>query len=181
MSKVKIFIIAIAVLFAVVIIGILGFAAAQPDSFKLQRSLEIKAPSKNIYSLINDFHKWGSWSPWEKMEPAMIRTYNNVANGKGSVYEWEGKKVGKGRMEITGAAPFSKISINLDFIKPFEAHNKIEFTLDTKGDATIVTWAMFGPNSYMAKIMHLFINMDSMVGKDFESGLANLKNVSEKH
>jgi hypothetical protein len=111
----------------------------------------------------------------------MKRTLSGAANGKGAVYEWDGdNNVGKGRMEITDTSPLSRVTINLDFSKPFETHNIVEFKLDTKGDYTNVTWAMHGPSPYIAKVMHIVFDMDSMVGKDFETGLANLKAIAEK-
>ena len=110
----------------------------------------------------------------------MKRTYSGAAHGTGSVYEWEGNsKAGKGRMEITDSLPPSQVVIKLDFLKPFEAHNIVRFTLQPTGASTDVTWAMQGPSPYLAKIMHVFINMDRMVGRDFETGLANLKAVAE--
>lgn len=174
---IKIFAIVVVVLIA----ALLVFAATRSDSFRVLRAVSIKAPPEKIFSLINDFQKWGSWSPWEKMDPSMKRTYGGAANGKGSVYAWEGNnKVGKGRMEITGVSPPSKVVIKLDFEKPMEGHNIIDFTLEDKGDSTIVTWDMHGPHPYLAKVISIFISMDKMVGKDFETGLANLKAVAEK-
>ena len=112
----------------------------------------------------------------------MTRRLSGEASGKGAVYEWEGKgKAGGGRMEITNASPPSKVMIKLDFIKPFEGHNTAEFSFDAKGNrATEVTWAMFGPSPFMARLMGLFINLDRMIGKDFETGLANLKSATER-
>jgi hypothetical protein len=136
--------------------------------------------AQKVFALINDFNQWGAWSPWEKKDPAMKRTFGTATSGKGAVYAWEGnKEVGQGRMEIAESAPPSKVTITLDFFKPFEAHNTVEFTLEPKGDATIVTWAMQGDTPYFAKIIHVFIDMESMVGKDFEAGLANLMAVAE--
>jgi hypothetical protein len=171
----------IAIAVVVLLAALLGFAATRPNTFRVQRATSMKVPPEKIFALINDFHSWGSWSPWEKMDPAMKRTHSGAANGKEAVYEWEGnKKVGKGRMEITESSPLSKITIKLDFIKPFEGHNIAEFTLEAKGDSTNVTWAMYGPSPYIAKVMGLFCNMDKMIGKDFETGLANMKAVVEK-
>lgn len=111
----------------------------------------------------------------------MKRTYSGAANGKGAMYAWEGSgKAGIGRMEIAETSPASKITLNLDFVKPFEVHNIIDFTLEPTGDSTNVTWAMHGHSPYLAKVMHVFFDMDSMVGKDFETGLANLKALVEK-
>jgi hypothetical protein len=111
----------------------------------------------------------------------MKRTYSGAAKGKGAVYEWDGdKNVGKGRMEIVDTSPPSKVTLTLDMIKPFEGHNIVEFTLEPKGDSTNVTWAMNCQTPYIAKIVHVFFNMDKMVGNDFETGLANLKTIAEK-
>jgi hypothetical protein len=165
----------------VLLAAVLIFAATRPDTFRVQRATSIKAPPEKIFPLVNDIHNYGSWSPYEKLDPAMKRTYSGAADGKGAVYEWESNgRAGKGRMEITESIPPSKVTIKLDFIKPFEAHNIVDFTLEGKGDFTNVTWAMHGPNPYIAKVIHIFFSMDSMVGKDFETGLANLKTIAEK-
>ena len=174
---IKISLIAVVVLLA----AVLGLAASKPDTFRVERATNIKAPPEKVFTLISDFHNWGAWSPWEKMDPAMTRAHSGAASGKGAVYEWEGNsKVGKGRMEITDTAPPSKVTIKLDFLKPFEAHNTAEYTLEPKGDATRLTWAMYGPSPFLSKVMQVFVSMDSMVGKDFETGLANLKSIAEK-
>jgi uncharacterized protein YndB with AHSA1/START domain len=171
----------IAIVIVVLIAGVLILAATKPDTFRVQRAASIKAPPEKIFALINDFNRWGAWSPWEKKDPAMKRTFGATTTGKGAVYAWEGNKdVGQGRMEIAESVPPSKVALNLDFVKPFEAHNLVEFTLEPKGDATNVTWAMQGHTPYFAKIIHVFINMDKMVGKDFETGLANLKTAAEQ-
>jgi len=160
----------------VLVAAIFAYAATKPDTFHIERTASIKAPPEKIFALINDFHQWGAWSPYEKKDPEMQRTHSGPASGKGAVYEWDGDhNIGKGRMEITDASPPSKIVIKLDFMKPFEAHNIAEFTLEAKGDATNVTWAMYGRNSYIGKVMSIVFDMDEMVGKDFEIGLANLK------
>jgi uncharacterized protein YndB with AHSA1/START domain len=170
----------IAVTIVVAIAGLLLYAASKPDTFRVQRSVSIKAPPEKIFALIQDFHQWGAWSPWEKMDPELKRTYSGPASGKGAVYEWQGNsKVGQGRMEITDAQAPRKLAIKLDFLKPFEAHNTAVFTMVPKGNATEVTWTMDGPVPYPAKVMHVFFDMDSLVGKDFETGLANLKSIAE--
>jgi hypothetical protein len=175
----------IAIIVVVVILVLLGIlllvVASKPDAFRIERSASIKAPPEKVYPLINDFHNWGSWSPWEKLDPTMKKTHSGPANGLGAIYEWEGnKQVGKGRMEITEAVPPSRVTIKLDFFKPFEAHNTAEFTLAGQGDATNVTWAMLGKQPFMFKVMSLFMSMDKMIGKDFETGLANIKAIAEK-
>ncbi len=171
----------IAIVVVVLIAGVLLFAATKPDTFRVERSASIKAPPEKIFAILNDFKQWGAWSPWEKKDPAMKRNFGATTSGKGATYGWEGNKdVGTGSMTITESTPFSKLAINLDFLKPFEAHNVAEFTLTAQGDTTLVTWAMHGPANYMTKIIHVFMNMDKMVGPDFEAGLANLKAVAEK-
>jgi carbon monoxide dehydrogenase subunit G len=175
----------IAAALVVVVAGILIYAATRPDTFSVQRSASMKAPPEKIFALINDLRSWGAWSPYEKKDPAMKRTFSGPSSGKGAVYEWDGdKNVGKGRMEITEATPPTKVLIKLDFIKPFEGHNTAEFTMEPKGDNTVVTWAMYGPCPYVAKVMGvvmgLLMNMDEMIGNDFAAGLASLKATVEK-
>lgn len=170
----------IAIIIVVPLAALLVFAATKPDTFRVERATTIKAPPEKIFPLINDLHSWGAWSPYEKKDPAMKRTLSGAESGKGAVYEWEGnKEVGKGRMEIMDTSPPSKVTIKLDFVKPFEAHNIVDFTLEPKGDSTDVTWALHGPSPYISKVMGIFLNMDNMIGKDFETGLANLKTVAE--
>lgn len=177
----KTILLAIAGVLAVAVVGVLVAASTQPDVFRLQRSASIKAPPEKIFALINDFRSFGSWSPYEKLDPAMKRSYTGAAGGKGAIYAWESEgKAGIGRMEITESSPPSRIAINLDFTKPFEAHNIVEFTLEPRGADTIVTWAMRGPTPFLGKVMHVFVNFDRMVGTDFETGLANLKGLAEK-
>jgi uncharacterized protein YndB with AHSA1/START domain len=169
----------IAVVLAIAIVLIL--AATRPDTFSVQRATTIKAPPERIFPLINDFHQWASWSPYENKDPAMKRSFGGAASGRGAVYAWEGNKnVGSGRMEIMDASAPSKIVIKLDFFTPFEGHNTAEFTMLPQGDATNVTWLMHGPPPFMSKVMQVFINLDNMIGKDFEAGLANLKRLADK-
>jgi carbon monoxide dehydrogenase subunit G len=163
------------------VVAILLYAATKPDTFRVERQMSVKAPPEKIFPFINDFSRWGSWSPYEKKDPAMKRTFSGPAAGKGAVYEWAGdRNVGQGRMEIVESSPPSKVAIKLDFLKPFEAHNIAEFTLEPQGGSTNVTWAMRGPSPYAAKVMHVLFDMDRMVGPDFETGLANLKAISEQ-
>jgi len=174
-------IIGIAVLVVVVAVaGLLIYAATRPDDFRVERSIAVKAPPDKVMALVGDLRGWTAWSPYEKKDPAMKRAYAGPAAGKGAAYEWDGnKEVGRGRMEILEVTP-SKVVIKLDFITPFEAHNIAEFTARPQGDNTNVTWAMYGPSPFIAKVMQTVINMDRMVGKDFEAGLQNLKAVAEK-
>jgi uncharacterized protein YndB with AHSA1/START domain len=171
----------IAVVLAIVIAVVLILAAAKPNTFSVQRGAAMKAPPEKIFSLINDFHQWGNWSPWENRDPAMTRSFSGAQSGGGAAYAWEGNKnVGSGRMEILDASAPSKITIKLDFLKPFEAHNTAEFTMLPQGDVTNVTWVMHGPAPFMSKMMQVFMNIDKLIGKDFEIGLANLKGLTER-
>ena len=171
----------IIIVILVLIVAILIYAASKPDTFRIQRSILIKAPPEKIFAILNDLQHWRSWSPYEKKDPAMKRSFSGAAIGKGAVYEWEGNKdVGKGHMAITESSVPSRILIQLDFIAPFQAHNTAEFTLEPQSELTNVTWAMYGPSPFISKVMCLFINMDNMVGKDFEVGLDNLKAISEQ-
>ncbi len=171
----------ILIIIALLIAGVLAFAATKPDVFQVQRSASIKASPEKVFALISDFGQWGAWSPWEKKDPGMKRTFGATTAGKGATYAWDGNKdVGRGSMEITEAVPSSKIRLKLDFETPFEAHNIVTFTLDARDGATRITWLMEGPVPYFAKIIHVFFNMDRMVGGDFEAGLASLKALAEK-
>ena len=170
----------IGVVVVVAIAGILLYAATKPDSFRVQRVVLINAPSDKVFPLINDIKAWTAWSPYEKKDPAMKRTYGAVTAGKGATYAWEGnKEVGQGSMEIVESNP-QKIVIKLDFLKPFEAHNIGEFMLEPKGDSTSVTWATYGPSPYISKVVGTFMNIDDLIGRDFEKGLADLKAAAEK-
>jgi uncharacterized protein YndB with AHSA1/START domain len=171
----------IAVVLGLAIALVMILAATRPNTFRVQRATLVRAPAEKIFPLINDFHQWTSWSPYEHKDPTMKRTFGGAASGKGAVYAWGGNKnVGSGRMEILDASAPKKIVIKLDFFTPFEGHNTAEFTMLPQGDATNLTWLMHGPAPFMAKIMHVFMNIDRMVGSDFEIGLANLKRLTEK-
>ena len=166
-----------------VIAIVLILASTKPDTFSVQRAAAVRAPAERIFPLISNFHQWVNWSPWENKDPAMKRTYSGAESGKGAVYAWDGNKnVGSGRMEILDASSPSKIVIKLDFFKPFEGHNTAEFTIQPERDAatTNITWVMHGPAPFMSKVMQVVMNLDKMIGKDFEAGLANLKELTEK-
>ena len=170
----------ILIVIVVLIGGVLAYAAVRPDTLHVQRTISIKATPDKIVPHISDFHAWGAWSPYERKDAAMQRTYGGAPNGNGAVYEWNGNSnVGQGRMEIVNASP-SRVTIKLDFLRPFEGHNMAEFTLEPKGDVTNVTWSMDGTAAYPAKVIGIFINMDNMIGSDFEAGLANLKSIAER-
>jgi uncharacterized protein YndB with AHSA1/START domain len=171
----------IATVILLLVAGLLIYAATKPDNFRIERSSLINAPPEKIFPLINDFHRWEAWSPWEKIDPALKRTYAGADSGKGAVYEWSGNKdIGQGRMQITESSPSSRVLLDLNFIKPFEARNQVEFTLNKEGEGTRVTQAMFGPSPYISKLMTIFFSMEKMVGGKYEEGLANLKALAEK-
>jgi hypothetical protein len=166
---------------ALALLILLFLAAGKPDTFRVARSERMRADPGRIFANIDDFHNWQAWSPYEKLDANMSKTFSGSASGKGAVYEWNGNKdVGTGRMQILESSSPAKIVIKLDFLKPFEGHNTAEFTLTPQGDATEVTWAVFGPAGFMMKVMQIFVNMDHMMGKDFAAGLANLKALVER-
>jgi hypothetical protein len=169
----------VTILIVVLIALALILVGTRPNAFRLERSALIAAPPAKIVPLIDDFHAWGQWSPWEKIDPSMTRTFEGPERGVGAVYGWSGNgKAGSGRMEILESGP-SKVVIKLDFLKPFEAHNTAIFVLEPQGDATRVVWSMEGPQPFVAKLMSLVFNMEKMVGPDFEKGLADLKRAAE--
>ena len=172
---------AIALVVVAAIAGVLIYAATLPDTFRIERSATIGAPPEKVYAYLNDFHRWTAWSPWEKKDPAMQRTHSGAPAGKGAVYAWDGNsEVGQGRMEIVESTEPARVQIQLDFLKPFEAHNTADCALAPAAGGTQVTWAMHGPAPYLSKLMQVFVSMDRMVGPDFEAGLANLKRVAEQ-
>jgi hypothetical protein len=171
----------IAVVIAVGIAAVLVLAATKPDKFRVERALAVKAPAEAVYPLIADFHRWTNWSPYEGRDPNMKRTFGGAERGQGATYAWDGNKdIGAGRMEILEADTPSKIRIKLDFERPFEGHNTAEFTMVPQGDATLVTWTMYGPAPFISKMMQVFMNFDNMIGREFEVGLINLKKLAEK-
>lgn len=157
-----------------------AFIATRPAHFHIERSASIAASPETIYPHLADFHQWEAWSPWEKLDSTMVKTMTGEPMAVGSDYHWAGTgEVGEGRMTLTAAQPPHSLTIKLDFIKPFEATNTTLFTLDPEGEGTKVAWIMEGENGFMAKAMGLFMNMDQMVGGDFEKGLSALKQVTE--
>jgi uncharacterized protein YndB with AHSA1/START domain len=154
--------------------------ALQSATFRIERKATIAAPDSVVFALVNDFHKWNAWSPWANLDPAMKESHEGPPAGAGASYSWVGdRKVGEGRMTITESTPSSLIRIKLEFLKPFPATNVAEFTFTPAGDQTTVTWAMTGHKNFMVKALHLVMNMDKMVGPDFEKGLAQLKTAAE--
>ena len=165
----------------IALLGFVGFASTRPDTFHVERSTKIAAPAEIVFAQIVDFHKWNAWSPWEKLDSAMKKTYGGTEGQKGHSYTWEGnKKVGKGSMTLTDVQPSTKVGLQVAFKEPWEATNEIVFALKAGDGATTVTWSMDGKNNLGSKIAGIFMNMDQMIGGDFEHGLADLKTVGEK-
>lgn len=164
---------------AVLIGGILILAAMRPGHFRVQRTATIHATPERIHPLISDLRQFNAWNPYEKKDPNIVGAYSGPASGAGASYAFTGnKEVGKGAISITSAAP-DVVRMRLTMLEPFECDNRVEFRLEPSGQATTVTWALEGPLPYVARIVHLFFDMDAMVGKDFESGLAGLKKLAE--
>ena len=171
----------VALVVGILLLALAVLVATRPDSFRLERSTLINAPATAIDPLISDFHRWTVWSPFEKMDAggALQRSYSGAASGLGAKYGWEGPKTGVGAMEIVKAAPGQTVLIKLDFLKPFEAHNMAEFTMTPEAGGTRVTWAMYGPQPLIAKLMSLVFNNEKMIGPVFEQGLRDMKAAAE--
>jgi hypothetical protein len=164
----------------VIIIVLVVIVALQPADFRVARSTLVSAPPAAVFAQVNDFHKWNAWNPWGKVDPAMKQNYEGAPAGPGAVYTWTGnKEVGEGRMTITDSRPTDLVQMKLEFYKPFAATNTAEFTFVPEGNQTRVTWSMFGEKNFMAKAVHLFMNMDKMIGGQFEKGLADMKTAAE--
>ena len=173
MKKVLLAVLLIVVVFVVVV-------ATRPADFRITRSATIAAPPAVVFAQVNDFHLWDAWSPWAKLDPAMKQTHEGAPAGTGAIYSWAGNKdVGEGRMTLTESRAPELVRIKLEFLKPFPAVNTTEFSFKPEGTQTAVTWSMSGTNGFMAKAFCMFMNMDKMVGGDFEKGLAQLKTVAE--
>jgi uncharacterized protein YndB with AHSA1/START domain len=163
-----------------IVLGFVGFVATRPGTFHIERSTSIAAPAEVVYAQIADFHAWPAWSPWEHLDPQMQRTFDGAPSGVGAIYSWTGNdKVGEGRMTITDAQPAQNLGIKLEFLKPWASTCTATFALTPAADGTQVTWKMDGKNDFMAKTMGVFMNMDKMIGADFEKGLAGLKSTAE--
>jgi uncharacterized protein YndB with AHSA1/START domain len=171
----------ILLLVAVALAALLAYAAFKPNAFSLSRSTTVAAPPEKVFALINDLRRFNEWNPYAKLDPANAITYDATTAGVGGAYNWQGEKSGVGRMQITESVSAQRVTAKLDFSKPFEAHNRVDFALVAQGDkATAVTWTMSGPMPYLNRLMTTFFDMDKTVGKDFEAGLANLKALAEQ-
>ena len=170
----------ILIAFVVLVAGFAGVVAMQPSEFKVERTATIDAPAADVFAQVNDLHKWEAWSPWAKLDPAMKQTYDGAEAGVGAIYSWSGNNdVGEGRMTITDSTPHERVGIKLEFLKPMASTCSTVFTFKPEGEQTTVTWTMTGTNNFIGKAFCMFMNMDKMVGGDFEKGLAQMKSVSE--
>jgi uncharacterized protein YndB with AHSA1/START domain len=164
----------------VLVVGLLGVIATRPSTFEVKRSQKIAADPAAVFAFVSDFRQWPKWSPWEGLDPAMSTSYSGAESGKGAIYEWSGNDdVGTGRMEITAAQSPSSVTIDLEFMEPWPSTAETIFTLSPEGEGTTVTWSMAGENDFMGKAMSLFMDMDAMLGGDFEKGLAALGKAAE--
>ena len=164
----------------VIVVGLVGVITLQPARYRVSRSTTIAAPAPVVFAQVNDFHKWSAWSPWEKIDPAMKRTYEGPPAGVGASYAWVGsREVGEGRMTIVESRPSDLIQVKLEFVKPFAGTSVAEFSFKPDGERTLVTWSMTGDKNFIAKAIHLVMNMDRMIGDQFDKGLAAMKTVAE--
>lgn len=167
-------------LFVVATLVVVVLAIRKPDRFRYVRSTRIAAPPTKVFPHLDDFHAWAEWSPWEKLDPAMTKTYGGAARGVGATYAWKGnKKVGEGKMEILSSTPPTKLEVRLLFVAPFPADNRAVFTLTPEGDGTHLEWAMEGASPFASKLFSVFVDMETLLGKDFDRGLTELKRLSE--
>ena len=170
----------ILVALAVIVLGFVGVVAMRPSEYRVARTATIAAPAPAVFAQVNDFHKWDAWNPWAKLDPAMKQAYAGAPAGIGAIYTWAGNsEVGEGRMTLTESRPSDLVRIRLEFLKPFATTSTAEFSFKPEGDHTAVTWSMTGKVNFMAKVVHLFMDMDRMIGGNFEKGLAQLKSVVE--
>lgn len=168
---------------ALVVLGLIALvlviAALQPDDCRHTRRALIPAPVSAVFPHVNELPKWLAWSPWEKMDPAMKRTFDGPDAGPGAIYAWDGNRnIGAGRMTITESRPNEVIRLKLEFFRPFACTNRVEFTFTPEAGGTTVSWTMEGKMQFIGKVMGLFMNMDKMIGGQFEEGLANLARVA---
>jgi len=165
---------------AVVLAAFALLVASRPAAFHIERSTTIEAPPEVVFPLVNDFHAWPRWSPYEDRDPSMARDYSGADDGEGAVYGWDGNDdVGAGRMTITESVPNQRLVIRLEFLRPMAATNEVDFTFTPSGGSTRVVWAMDGHNGFVGKLIALLMDMDAMIGADFEKGLASLRAAAE--
>lgn len=170
-KKILLGLLAVVVVFLIVV-------AMQPNEYRIERSATLAAPPAEVFEQVNDLHKWEAWSPWAKLDPNAKNSFEGPESGEGAIFKWAGNdEVGEGKMTIVESRPNELVKIQLDFIKPFESTGNSEFTFKPEGENTEVTWAMYGKHSFMEKGICMFMNMDKMLGGNFETGLANMKKI----
>ncbi len=163
-----------------ILVVFVAIVAMQPSEYRVARTVRISASASTVFAQVNDFHKWQAWNPWARLDPSMKQAYEGAPAGVGAIYTWAGNhEVGEGRMTLTESRPNELVRITLEFLKPFAGTSTAEFTFKPEGTRTAVTWSMTGKVNFMAKVIHLFINMDRMLGEKFETGLAQLKSITE--
>ncbi len=165
----------------VVIVAVFaGIVALQPADFRIERKATIAAPQAVVFAQVNDFHNWEAWSPWAKLDPKAKNTFEGPSAGTGAIFKWSGNdEVGEGMMTVTESKPSELIKIKLDFVRPFEDTSNVEFTFKAEGDQTVVTWAMIGRKGFVSKAVCMFMDMDKMLGGQFDQGLASMKAAAE--
>ena len=162
------------------IVALLVAAAMQPDSFRVERSRDIAAAPEAVRAQLTDLERWAAWNPWAELDPNMQLTYSEPASGVGAWYEWQGNDdVGRGRMEITEVSD-ERVVYNLQFVEPFESQSDVILELQPQGDGTRVSWIMEGENDFVSKMFAVFMDMEEMIGKDFDKGLANLERAASR-
>jgi uncharacterized protein YndB with AHSA1/START domain len=170
----------LAALIVVFVVGLVVVVAMQPGEYRVERSITIAAPPAVVFAQVNDFHNWDAWSPWAKLDRDCKTTFEGAPAGTGAGFAWAGNsQVGEGRMTITDSQPPELVRIKLDFVKPFESTATTEFKFKPEGDQTVVQWSMFGKNNFLSKAFCLFMDMDKMIGGEYEKGLAQMKTVAE--
>ena len=179
-SKFKTILLTLVALVAALVGVVLAVASTKPAKFRVERSIVVKAPPEKITPHLNDLKKWTTWSPWEKIDPDMKREYSGAESGVGAKYAWDGNSsIGAGRIEIKESSS-NYVAFSLEFLRPMECKNAADFTLEADPNGTKLIWAMYGDNTYMGKVMQVFLSMDDMCGPQFDEGLTNLKNLAEK-
>ena len=170
----------IVVVVVVLVVIFVCVVALQPSHYHIERSATMNAPAATVFAQVNDFHKWDGWSPWAKLDPTMKQSFEGAPAGTGAIYSWVGNsQVGEGRMTITESHPSDLVKIKLEFIKPWAATNATNFNFTSQGNQTNVKWTMDGDNNFVGKAFGLFMNMDKVIGTDFEKGLAQMKSIAE--